>query len=90
MNQRLFQSRGIRSDNAVGCIDIMASSRGHCFNPVESGLIMLSPLEEEMALIEKMFQSRGIRSDNAVNRRNAEATWKQEFQSRGIRSDNAV
>ncbi len=63
-----FQSRGIRSDNAV----VLITSRiydqtSRCFNPVESGLIMLSTRDDDDEYSNlKEFQSRGIRSDNAV------------------------
>ncbi len=42
MPPSMFQSRGIRSDNAVSEEDLWSKPKAPRFNPVESGLIMLS------------------------------------------------
>ncbi len=63
----------------------------HCFNPVESGLIMLSvyvkPMQNEQVYgfnpVESGLIMLSVYSKLVISE-------KTEFQSRGIRSDNAV
>ncbi len=88
----MFQSRGIRSDNAVKTRCGSAPTTTHCFNPVESGLIMLSSESLFIALKEE-DSFNPVESGLIMLSATSVAEFVAEevgFQSRGIRSDNAV
>ncbi len=88
----LFQSRGIRSDNAVSRAIKLYTQQGCCFNPVESGLIMLSHSERNSSLWSPdCFNpvESGLIMLSGLSFVQPKA-WPRLFQSRGIRSDNAV